>query len=664
MKYRKKIRITILGVFFVAVCLIYIARLVNMQISNPDFFAGSGYTYSYKVKIPAVRGEIFDRNGNKLVENEYHYDLNFDKNTLPAGEKMNESIILTLSLLDRRSLLEKANIANYPLPSWENDAYFFDFLVKNNLDKSISDVEFSAFLSNKYGVDSYDIYAKEVISLRYAFEKSGFDSSKPYLLLAELDDKTLSAVCESGIVGVSIEKRVTRNYVYPGYASHILGKSGKIHSEDLEFYSELGYPMDATVGIDGVEKAFEEYLRGIDGMMIITVDRSGRIINRRISEEPTAGNDVYLTIDINLQIAAEEGLKNTIEYIREKGIESKIKMSGEDCRAGAIAATDPRNGDILALASYPTYDLNTFSSEYNTLFSDPDNPLYNRALFGLYAPGSAFKPAVAAAALEYKIVGEHDKINDTGRYLYYDYAGYTPRCWVYSMYGYGHGPQNISEALINSCNYFFYDIGRRLGIDKMNEYCTKLGLGRSTGIELPESVGILAGPDARDVSGLGSWNPGDTLQAAIGQSENSFSPLQLSSYISTLINGGTRYASHLLKSVGSFYRNETVFEYEKNALSTAELSNHNLNVIKKALSNVTENGTASRVFSGYQISVGGKTGTAQGPAGKSNNAIFVGFAPFDVPEISVACVIEQGANGTDAGYAVKSVFDEYFGLEQ
>jgi len=656
--FRKKARIALLGVFFVAVCLLYVSRLVNMQIANPEFFAGSGRTYTRKAAIQAVRGEIFDRNGNKLAANEYHYDLVIDRSLLPKEEsEVNSSLNALLSLLSKRNMTDPI------LPALSKNDTYHAFLDKHDLKNDITTKDFLTFLFERYEIEEILPYRKEIALLRYTWETTVKDTNASYTLLQDLDVSLIGALQEENIRGLSIVKRVSRVYPYEGYASHLLGVTGKIHKEDLEYYSELGYPMDAIVGVSGAEKAFEALLHGTDGQLTLTLDKNGRILDQTVTKEPIAGQDVYLTIDIELQIAAEDALAKNILSIREKGLNSGKALNGEDCRTGALAAVDPRDNGILALASYPTYDLNTYIQDYAALLADPDTPLLNRALSGTYAPGSVFKPAVAAAALENGIITPYDRIDDKGIYDYYA-PSYTPRCWYYSYYGRGHGEQNVTDAIMNSCNYFFYDIGRRLGIERMNAYCKDLGLGQSTGIELYEEKGTLAGPASREVSGLGIWNPGDTLQAAIGQIENAFTPLQLSVYMSALLNGGTRYEAHLFDHTATFYRGETLSVHQTKILSEAKMSEGTKRVLKNAMKSVMEDGTASRLFADYEIPTGGKTGTAQVSAKKSNNAVLSAFAPFDEPEIVVTCIIEQGVNGTDAGPSVKAVLDRYFGVGQ
>lgn len=683
------VKLIFIAVIFTFTAIFYITKLANIQLVNRSEYTSSVQrTYSRTVTIQAQRGEIFDRNGKALVTNIYTYDLNFDYGSLSKNNETSNAVILNVSKAlydtgnsDKRTESLFPLLGTYTnliydenLMSQESYKTKFNRAVKDlgfNKDKDGNPVENTAEqlaekLVKKYSLDAVGddgepLYTNEEITeimrVRFDMAIAQFSSVQPYLFAKDIDLTLITAMKESELRGVNFTEEVTRKYEYPGYASHILGVVGAIHAQDLEYYSEKGYKMNAIVGISGCEKAFEEYLHGTDGTMVIEEDENGNIISQRISKEPVSGNDVWLTIDIDMQIAAEDGLKENIEYIVDKALSKEGSLDGEDAKAGAITAIST-TGEIYAIASYPTYDLTTYYENYSSLSSDETKPLYNRALQGLYQPGSTFKVGVALAALEEGIITPRTTITDKGRYTFYDPNG--PRCWIYLQKGRTHGTINVIEAIQESCNYFFYDIGRQLTIGKMNKYCLEYGLGEKTGIELYEESGVLAGPNYRDEKGLGEWYPGDTLQAAIGQSDNLFTPLQISSYIATIVGGGTRYSTHLLGSVRKFYTNEIIYEYEPSVLGEVNMTETNHKTIMNAMKSVTENGSASRVFSSYKIPVGGKTGTAQVSKTMSDNAIFTAFAPFDDPEIIATCVIEQGNTGTDAGFTVRDIFDCYF----
>jgi penicillin-binding protein 2 len=410
--------------------------------------------------------------------------------------------------------------------------------------------------------------------------------------------------------------------------------------------------MNAIVGKSGCEAAFEAYLHGQDGVKVIVEDADGNIIREYMKSEPVAGQDVYLTLDIELQIAAEEALEQNVLYLRDS-------LNRTDCKAGAIVAMDPRNGEILALASYPTYNLSTYNQEYNNLAANEAKPLINRALFGLYAPGSTFKPGMVAAALSEGILTEETKLECAGKYTYY--KSYQPDCWIHNSNSAvkQHGWITSAEALRVSCNCYFYETGRLLGIDRMNRYCRMYGLGLSTGIEVGEATGSLAGPDHREsVHGI-AWEPTDTIAAAIGQSDNAFTPLQLGVYLSTLVNGGNRYGAHLLLRVRDFAtRTDTVLT-QPTLLDSFNLSEgHRLNIISGMEQMVATSSQVSGYMSRVPVTVAGKTGTAQ--TGSTDNGLFVCCAPSRNPEIVVASVIERAGGGSYSALSAGKVLEAYY----
>ena len=684
------LRLILIGVLFAAAAVFYITRLAGIQITMRSKYTSSVMkTYSRTVTIQAQRGEIFDRNGIPLVTNSYTYDIVFDFGALSKNSETSNGVILTtLKALSETGNAEKRTESYFPLLGMYPNMIYNEQMLdtdskKAKFDRTLSDLGFdedkdgnhientAEELAQKF-VDRYDLDATdkngiplyspteitELMRIRYDMAYMQFSIAEPFVLAKDIDLTLITQMKETELRGVSFTERVKRNYEFPGYASHILGTVGKIQAENLEYYSEKGYKMNAIVGTSGCEEAFEEFLHGTDGKMVIEEDENGNILSQKVSVEPISGNDVWLTVDIKMQIAAEDELKDNIDYIVNKARSTAGSLDGEDAFAGAVTAVGASTGDIFVIASYPTFDLTEYFKTYNELLADETKPLYNRALFGQYQPGSTFKIGVAAAALEEGVITPSTYITDKGRYTYYDENG--PRCWIYLQKGRTHGTINVIEAIQESCNYFFYDVGRQLTITNMNKYCRLYGLGEHTGIELSENTGVLAGPDYRAEVGLSEWYPGDTLQAAIGQSDNLFTPLQISSYIATIVNGGTRYAAHLLGSVRKFYTNEIIYEYEPKVLSTVDLSPTTHKTLMTAMKSVTENGSAARVFRSYPIDMGGKTGTAQVSKTKSDNAIFTAFAPFDSPEIVSTCVIEQGNTGTDAGFTVKTVFDAYF----
>ena len=682
-KLHTSVRIALIGAMFVSICVFYAIVLINVQITGQDYYTIiKEETHTRYVSIAAKRGEIYDRNGKALVINTTNYNLCLEYGAMPSAKADFNAVILTArgAIIDgggAERLTEPVFPYDGSYPNYTRSAEFFESAtnqIKFNallrrLEKAedITDEDLLVFLRLRYGLITYDKTTKSytenysaedaqvLLAIRFHMEYMQFSRVEPYMLAENVTLGTLTYVKELSIGQIIVTEEPARTYVYDGYASHILGTIGPILAEKLDYYKELGYSADAYVGRWGIEEVCEEYLRGVDGTMQIVEDAYGNILSETIVKEPVPGKDIYLTIDIDLQITTEDALKDNVTVIHQLAAATKGEYDGEDASTGAAVAVDPDTGEVLAIASYPTFKLSDYQENYSVYSTDELKPLYNRALLGMYAPGSTFKPGVAAAALEEGIITKNTIIVDRGAY---DFGDYHPRCWIYLRFGRTHGAQNVVQAIQNSCNYFFYEVGNRLGIEKMNEYSRIYGLGVSTGIELSEKLGILAGPDYSASVGM-VWNPGNTLQAAIGQSDNTFTPLQLAVYTGTLINGGTRYRAHLLKEVKSYPDGETVESIAPEVLSSIEFSDGVVSTIKSAMKDVVESGSAARIFRGYDIEVGGKTGTAQVGGERSDNALFTGFAPYDDPKIAVAIVIEQGANGTDVAYTAKAMYDCY-----
>lgn len=696
MNSRKNLgRIIAIATFYIIISCVFVGRLLYLQVAGRDYYKLSEkQTYKTRtVDVMAQRGEIYDRNGVLLVRNKFTYNVSLDYATLPASQRAVCDILVDVTTiashageLDRlttpKSSLsydETNGLLSFSYSSEEfvntsRGKRYKKLIGELNVSADASVDEEAEALMIHFGIITRekDAATKEYITyynytpetaarllvLRLDMELSGFSPAQPYVLAEGVSVAFITGVEEHYSRSLTVTAQSAREYVYPGYASHILGLVGKIPAGKVSYYTERGYALDSVVGISGAEAAFEEYLRGEDGVLTVTEDENGNIISEEMTKEPSVGSDVYLTIDIELQMKAEVALAENIFRIREEA-NPNVPLTGEDASAGALVAEDVDTGEILALCSYPTYSLATYYKDFSSLNTNETYPLLNRALRA-YAPGSTFKISVAVAALSEGTITKDTIIDTKGEYRYYESVNFTPRCWLYLLRGQVHGPITVVEAIQESCNYFFYDVGRRLTIDKMNEYCRHLGLGLPTGIELPESTGILAGPDYRNDNGLDKWSPGDTLQAAIGQSDNLFTPLQIGNYISAVLNHGTRYNAHLLKKVCRYPGGEVIYESASTVADNTPISDETVSTVKEGMRGVMDNGSAAYVFNDYPVAVGGKTGTAQIYTDKSDNSIMIAFAPFDSPELVVTCVIEQGGGGSAAGYAIRDVFDEYF----
>lgn len=648
-------------------------RLYDMQIIN-----GKGYKdlsdqrISANMTQKAPRGEITDRNGKVLVKNRKGYSIKLQKTSI-SDEEFNAMILKLFEIFDEEGIvIEDSFPISYNQPfyyTFADDAEKKEwFSGAKSLNMDMSPEELLEYYRNAYSVSPSlePAVIRRLCALRYELKKSGMSINNPYSLAEDVSATVVSKIKErqSEFQGVTVTEEYFRQYTQGSLAAHVLGRMGKIYKDEYEELKNKGYAMSDLVGKDGIEKICESYLRGTDGNKNIYYGEASELLGNETQVSAIPGNYVVLTIDANLQKAAEESLARNIQSIAAAGLGKENK--GADADSGAAVVIDVKTGDVLALATYPTYDPSTFSQNYNALVQDPAKPLWNRAISGTYTPGSTFKPLTAIAALSTGAITVDEKINCNGVYTFFE--DYQPKCWIWSEQGKTHGPQDVTHAIENSCNIFFYETGRRTGIDAISEYAKKMGLGEKTGIELTEEVsGNVSNPEYKSNlykgKAEGKWMGGDTIQTAIGQLYSSFTPIGLANYAATIANGGTRYRTHIIKSVHSSVDGKLVYENSPVIENTIEISEDNIAAVKKGMLGVADEGSARQIFSGYPISVGGKTGTAQISKRASNNALFISFAPFDQPEIAVAVVIEHGVRGANAAYVARDIYDEYFGLK-
>lgn len=665
-KYRFLIVKIVMFIMIVAIA----ARLFNLQIINgSEYLKTATSRLSSSVVNKAARGDILDKYGNVLVTNKTGYSVVLQNKGLD-DEELNNSISKVIEIL-----YTTGNTAEDTLPISLSAPYTFVFEDKNN-NGSVEDEKQEWFENNEYtgkyisenmraedvlfayqqiykvDGDLFSEHTRHIIGTRYEAEIKEFSVVNPVTIATDVSVDAVTQIKElqDTLKCVSVTEEYVRTYNYPGLATHILGRVGKISSEEYEENSGKGYGVNDIIGKQGIERWAEQYLRGVDGKTGATATIDGNEVVLSEDVDPVPGNYVMLTIDKELQETAETSLANTIKSI------------GKDCNAGAAVVLDVNTGDCLAMASYPTYDMSRFDEDYSILSTDSATPMVNRAVSGMYSPGSTFKPLVAIAGLQSGVLASDELIECTGIYSFYE--DYQPTCWIWSENHLTHGNQNVTLAIENSCNIFFYELGRRLGIEKLDEYAKKFGLGEYTGVELPEeSSGHMASPEYKKqvVSNVidSEWFGGDTLQAAIGQSYSLFTPVQLANYCATLANGGTRYKVNLIKSIRSSVDGSLVEEFGPTVEEELNIPDETMQMIHDGMKKVVDEGSASSIFEGYPIQVGGKTGTAQVGSG-SNNAIFIAFAPFDNPQIAVAVVLEHGVRGTNAGQVARDIFDKYF----
>ncbi|MBQ6552804.1 MAG: hypothetical protein IJU94_01835 [Clostridia bacterium] len=663
-KRSKRIKTFILGVFWCLVVVVYIVRLMNLQLVHGDEYLETATKRSYKTQTTvAVRGEILDSDGEPIVTNRMGLSVTLDRAYIPKGQENDTCAKLIKILLENEvEIKDGVPITDVSPYEWEagKENAKKKLLKTLGLDDGASPQDALAALYNRYGIEGGDAAGmRRLAGFRYEMELRNFAIGTPFTAASDISAETASEIKERRyeMSGVDVTVEPIRIINDGTFAPHVIGRTGLISAEEADSYVERGYPLNATVGKEGAEKAFEDYLRGTEGESLVEVDSTGKVVGVHSGETSKPGNTIKLTINSKLQRVAQDALEATIKRIKANAKNGV----GEDCNAGSVVAINPNTGAIYAMASYPTYDLTRYSADFSDLISNPANPLLNRVIGGTYSPGSTFKPATALAGLENKVITTDEIIYDKGIYTFYD--DYQPKCWIYDSYGTTHGPCDVAKALQTSCNYFFFEVGRRLGIDKLDEVCTRLGLGEKTGIEIPgESAGVLASRKYKENTFGESWYGGDDLQAAIGQSYHLFTPLQIANYIATIANGGTRYQVHLLDKILDYNDRSVINQFEPRVVSTVSMTEQEQNAILRGLRSVTEEGgTASRVFENYPISVGGKTGTASVSKGTATG-VFVSFAPYKNPEIVICVLVEHAGSGNGVAPVAKEIMDAYFKL--
>ncbi len=673
MERMTRMRVNVILLVFFAVVLFFGFRLYDVQVIETGGKTDNRSTFTTYTYVKAARGDILDKNGNVLVSNRASYDLVLNHYVLTSANGTNQYLYDLVMLCQKLDIQYNDHFPvtlerpfSYTLENYSSvwQGYFQKFLAHvDGLDSDITASLLMERLRQYYGIPIHwsDEEARLVIGVWYEMSlRNCVQSLTSYVFLSDADDESLSAIIELGVPGMRPEATTVREY-NTKYAAHVLGYVGAMSPEQWEYYKNIdGYAMDAHVGQDGLEQVYEEYLHGVDGMRkdVMTVD--GTLISSQFIKEPQAGANVEISIDINLQMAAEDQLAKVIETLRaqEKG------EDGADAEGGAVVAIDIKTGQVLVCASYPTFDLSKFFEDYSENYNNPLGPLYNRALQAAYPPGSTYKMNMVISAIDSGTLGGTETILTKGLYTKY---GMNIACTMWSGYHLTHGRIAAAEALQKSCNYFFYELGDRTDIKFTDAVAKALGLGEKSGVELYEETGYRANPETKALLHKGdnaSWYQGDQILAAIGQSENQFTPIQLANYTATLANRGTRYKATFLNRVVSADYDKLLEESIPQIVSTLEISDDAYGAYTQGMYMAahTDYGTAAGTFYKYPIKVAAKTGTAQNGKGEgfSDNAAFVTYAPFDDPQIAVAVYVENGGHGSSLGSVAKAVYDVYF----
>lgn len=660
---------------------VLLGQLFNLQIVNGESYREqSEKRLARETESYAPRGNIYDRYGKLLVTSETVYVLQLYRTKITT-EKLNAVLLEIANILEKNgdSYYNSLPIDFETMEFMKSEEGIKAWKKNQKMEEDLSVEEVITFLADKYEIQQKDLDdIKKIMIMRYEISINGYSSYKAVTLAKVISEESMLEIEEKSatLSGVYITKQPARKYLTGSIAAHVLGYTGKISSDEYNKRREKGYTLNDIIGKSGIESSFEDYLRGQNGKKRLEMDSYGRISNEEEIEESTMGNSVVLTIDLDLQTKTEEVLEDIILKI-QNGEFNHTKY--EDATAGAAVVLEVKTGEVLALASYPSYQPQDFvdginQEEYQKYFNNEDKPMYNRAVQGVYPPGSTFKMITGIAGIESGGIGVDEMVNDVGIF----YLGHKPACWIWNSRRQVHGNVNAKTALMVSCNYYYYEVASRIGIDKIAEYAKKFGLGEKTGIELyGESSGTLASREY--VEGLNAkgvkktWTIGDTLSASIGQSYNTFTPLQMCYYISTLANRGKKTKVTLVKDVlnvdGTVLNREEVSKsiqtklgLEEKELEDIKINESTIDAIFEGMRSVTgdHGGTVYGTFNNFPIEVAGKTGTATSGNG-SDNAWFVGFAPYDSPEIAVVVIVEHGGHGYFTARAVKDIMEEYFG---
>ena len=677
----KPARLVAMALILVLLLTVYLVFLYKLQIiKGEEYYNRSNEISTTTRPVTAARGNILDRYGRVLVSNKECYNLQIDTDKLFANEDPNAVILELVKMVQSFGDSYTDDLPISMEPPFEYDenmtaiqrtmlnAYF----KRQELDENSTAVELMSYMRTRYSIDnSYTAEEMRIIAgVRYSINVRYAVNTADYIFVEDASMQLISSIMEQKLAGIEVDRAYVREYSTE-YAAHILGYTGLMTQEEYERYSLLDYANDAMVGKDGIEYAFESYLHGKDGEVKETRNAAGTILATEYIKEPVPGNHIYLTIDSVLQEQTERILASGVEGLKKTYAQARAEAAGrgepydpefkDEITGAAAVVVDVRTGEPLAMASWPTYDVSTVVENYAELLETPNAPLFNRALMGAYAPGSTFKPCTAIAALTKGIINTEKKVKCEGVFTKYAADGYAPECWIWAE-GYTHPEENVTTAIRDSCNYFFYTIGNDLGVDDMGEFAHNFGLGVSTGIELVETTGNMSNrANHSDYTGT-EWRIGDTLKAAIGQADSVFSPLQMAEYCATIANGGTRYSASILKSIRNYDYTEKLYEREPEVLSTVETADYNWAAVHEGMWQVLNDYINEKnVLEWYDcaLKVAGKTGTAQKGENIQNDGLFMCYAPYDDPEVAIFVAVERGGSGASVQFIARQIMDAY-----
>ena len=662
-------RTGVMAAMLAVLLVIFFVSLYKLQIiEGKAYYEESQNSVATTQRVLAARGNILDRYGRVLVSNTSINNIVLNAEVLLAQDDPNGAILQMVRAVEACGDTYTDTLPITKTPPFEytrmntlQRTLLNAYLEYVGLPQDATAVELMSVFRDKFDINNN--YSAEdmrtIAGIRYELKVRYVTPTADYVFVEDASMDLIAALMEQNVRGFEVAVSFKRQY-NTSLAPHILGQTGLMTANEYQTYGPLGYSMDAVVGKSGAEYAFESQLHGTDGMAIVTRNAAGTITNTTYTTEPVPGNNVILTIDIDLQAAAERALATGIENMRLNADDPEGMTVGT---GGAIVVVEVKTGEPLAFASYPTFDLQRLmtDTEYANELNHDDvhRPLVNRALNGTYEPGSTFKPCTAIAGLTEGVITTNTYFNCEGVFTKYEDTGYAPHCWVYPG---AHGMDNVTEALRDSCNVFFFTVGDSLGIQKLGKYAADFGLGQHTGIEIPESTGQMASEELKKAREGAAWYKGDSLQASIGQSLSLFTPLQLAEYCATIANGGQRHSASIMKSIRSYDYSTEVASAQHEVLSTVDSPDYNWKAVQEGMYLVANDpaGSAYQTFGGYRPLVAAKTGTAQVCENQVNNAIFICYAPYDDPQIAIAVVVEHGTSGASIASIARDVLDAYF----
>ena len=655
---------------------LYGFRLIFLQLVNGDSFtAQATNTTDYKFTVTAARGDIVDSKGERIASSTTGYNVVLNK-LLMGDEDLDTMLQKIVGLLGKNGeswndslLIGQPDAAgHYEFTAASDNAAEQKALaaMKDNLglQQYATADDVMEKLVEDYDLADFSLYWQRVLSgIHYEMQLQAFSNVNNFVMAENVSEATVATIKENSLSlpGVEIVETSTRSYEQGTVLPHVLGRVGKITAEKWKVtdengqvtypLKEKGYNMNDIIGISGLESAYEDELRGKDGVETITRNSDGVIVNTALTTVPEPGHTVQLTIDSEFQKAVDQALAKNVEWIKNTYADSK------QANAGAVVVIDVKTGGVLAASNYPSFDQNLYAAQYSEYSADENMPLFNRALQGLYTPGSTYKPSVAVAGLDTGLLNRNSTVNCTRVYTYY--KDYRPRC---AQHGHGNGPIDVINAIKWSCNIFFYDVGRRLTSDVYDAYAYKLGLGQRTGVEVSEALGHLT------TKNDSNYTESLDIQAAIGQGNTAVTPIQLATYAATLANRGTRYRTHFVKAILDSNTGKTLEETQPEVMDVVEDKGETFDLVREGMKGVAQTIPA---LAGYPYTIACKTGSPQRSEGyyvgstykHYTNAAMIAYGPAEDPEIAIGVVVEYGGAGARTGQLVADIFNAYYAMK-